>query len=408
MKIVILSNQIEARTARLQPNRTLIDMGLTLKALGHEVMIFSNQIRSSREPENEVDGLKVLRLKNTRLFRGLSNHELIEAVKEENPDRIIWHLSLFSYFHQQLNTPFKQPVLGVITSPIHSAGEMFKLGARKLATNLDLVVMHLLGYFVPGFLVRHAFQKGGLQSAITLSERTRSFLISKGAPADRIHVVSPGVGDKWLDSAPGVKQREAIREQLGYLANDLVISYFGSPAPVRGLHTILEALTTASDTVPDLKLLILSRKRPGEWGKESAKLHTLITHFGLEKRVRVIEGFLDEDSLIGHILASDLVCLPFEIVPSDVPLSILEAMALKRAVISTKVASIPEILAEGRGFLITPGSAAELSSMFTHLYHNPEAGADRANRAHDYVNTQRTWQAMKIDLSAALEASVEY
>ena len=70
----------------------------------------------------------------------------------------------------------------------------------------------------------------------------------------------------------------------------------------------------------------------------------------------MVEGFLPKRSLIRMVASCDLIALPFEIITSDVPLSVLETVALGVPIISTNVACIPELIPRNSGFLIEPGN----------------------------------------------------
>jgi glycosyltransferase involved in cell wall biosynthesis len=394
MKVVVLSAGFEPRTARLQPHRTLLEMGIQLARLGHEAVLVSDCIAGLPE-EDEMAGLRVRRVPSMHLFRGRDNPALLTALENEAPDVILWHLDLNSFIHQEFKHRFAHITFGVVTSPVYSNSlDILRLGARKLASNPDLAATHFSGSLVPGLLVRRAFAPGGLRGLITLSDTTRQHLLRRGAPADRVWVAPPGVDAAWLDTCLSDEDRTALRCQLHFDSNNFVVTYFGSPAPVRGLYTILDGLEKALVKQPNLGLVILSRRRTDEWEQQTAFLDKAIARTGLRDRVRLIDGFLQQDELIRYILASDVVCLPFELVPSDVPLSILEAMALRKAVIGTTVACIPELLADGRGFLAPPASADALAELFATLATSPALIEARGRAAQAYVAGHRMWTHM--------------
>ena len=58
------------------------------------------------------------------------------------------------------------------------------------------------------------------------------------------------------------------------------------------------------------------------------------------------------------------------------PVSILEAMAVEKPVVATRVGSVPETVLDGKtGFLATPGSAEEIASRMVELLQSPDAAA---------------------------------
>lgn len=398
MKVAILSHGLQSRSERLQPYRTLLEMGRQLEKLGHEVVCISDGA-SEAEADDTVLGLRVERVPAMRMFRGQRNDALVELVNREAPDRILWHLGLGSFIHQQVANVFEQPTIAVVTSPVHSLGDLMRPGPAALSTNLDLLSMHLSGLVVPGLFIRQAFQPGGLEGVITLSEVTRQFLIERGAPAERVWVVPPGVGEEWTDAVVQPEDCYTLREQLGFTPQDFVVVYFGSPAPVRGIYTMLKAVEEVAADHPNLRLLILSRRWSDQWGSATSRLQDTVSGNGSKQRVKVVDGFLQPDALVRHIIASDAVCLPFEIVPSDVPLSILEAMAVQRPVITTQVASLPELVADGRGYVAQAASVPSLAGRLREIVEQPDMAQRTGQKAAQFVRDERTWA----DMGAALE-----
>ena len=111
----------------------------------------------------------------------------------------------------------------------------------------------------------------------------------------------------------------------------------------------------------NLKLVILSRRRPNEWVREDHALNRLLQDHCLEPHVKVISGFLEPDALVSNVADADIITLPFELLPSDAPLSILEALALGKPIVTTRVACLPELVSSGEGYLAEPGDPNSLS-----------------------------------------------
>jgi glycosyltransferase involved in cell wall biosynthesis len=272
-----------------------------------------------------------------------------------------------------------------------------------LSSNYQLIATHVVGTLVPDLLVARAVKEQRLKGIITLSETTRQYLLQKGVPADRTWVVPPGVDENWLAGCITDEERNVLRAELGFGSSRFLVAYFGSPAPVRGLHTTLRAIERAAQSNPELGMIVLSRRHSDEWRRQAAQLDELICRDGLRDRVKVVDGYLEQEDLIRYLLASDIVCLPFELVPSDVPLSILEAMALGKGVIGTEVACLPELLADGRGFLVPPASVSALTRQIQLLANQPEQAIERGRVGSRYVRDHRTWADMGHVLEQVLD-----
>jgi glycosyltransferase involved in cell wall biosynthesis len=74
-------------------------------------------------------------------------------------------------------------------------------------------------------------------------------------------------------------------------------------------------------------------------------------------------GSLKHDELMAQLDAASIAVLPSR--DEAMPMFLLEAMARRACVISTTVGGIPELLSDGCGILVAPGSVDELAAAFT-------------------------------------------
>ena len=94
-------------------------------------------------------------------------------------------------------------------------------------------------------------------------------------------------------------------------------------------------------------------------GEMRGELEALIACYGLEKKVR-IAGWISSDQVREEILAARALVLPS--FAEGLPVVIMEAMALRRPVITTYVAGIPELVEPGtHGWLVPAGDASALA-----------------------------------------------
>ena len=152
---------------------------------------------------------------------------------------------------------------------------------------------------------------------------------------------------------------EDVRQAWGYSKEDKVVVYFGAPAALRGLPTLLEAFNLAHRSDDSLKLLVLSRKR----GRESDIQHcngACRINSKVAPTVRIMERLLSSHELAVSVAACDVIALPFELVPSDAPLSLLEARALEIPLVTTNVACLPEMAGEN-AYIVQPANPVALA-----------------------------------------------
>ena len=95
-------------------------------------------------------------------------------------------------------------------------------------------------------------------------------------------------------------------------------------------------------------------------GEMRGEIESLIARFKLQNVVR-ITGWIGSDQVREEILAARALVLPS--FAEGLPVVIMEAMALRRPVISTYVAGIPELVQPGEhGWLVPAGDAEALAS----------------------------------------------
>jgi glycosyltransferase involved in cell wall biosynthesis len=91
-----------------------------------------------------------------------------------------------------------------------------------------------------------------------------------------------------------------------------------------------------------------------------AEIETLVAQSGLDKQVR-ITGWLTEAEVRAEILKARALVLPS--FAEGLPVVIMEALALRRPVISTYVAGIPELVEPGiSGWLVPAGDPPALAA----------------------------------------------
>jgi glycosyltransferase involved in cell wall biosynthesis len=345
------------RTLRLQPWRYLHEVAHQLQVQGHNVTIISDG-ESQAAGAEILAGVPVMRCASVSNPRWRPNGELIATLRRRAPDVTLWHVGLTSFLYQQFLADLPGAAVGIFTSPLYRKREITRLGARRVLEGRALSATHVLGTFAPRVLVRAGLRQSSLRSIVVQTQVTQRRLVDLDQPADRVRIISPGVDPVWRPAPIDAE----TRAQLGFSSRDMVAMYFGSPARLRGLHSLIEAVVHARRSEPDLKLLVLSRRHADELLREDAGLRRLLASPELQPHVKVVSGYLDEEALVRHVAACDIVSLPFELIPSDAPLSLLEAQALGRPVVTTDLGCLPELVANGPHYLAQPADPRSLAN----------------------------------------------
>ena len=130
-------------------------------------------------------------------------------------------------------------------------------------------------------------------------------------------------------------------------------------------------------------------------GEMRAEIESLIARLGLAGSIR-ITGWISSDQVRVEILAARALVLPS--FAEGLPVVLMEAMALRRPVISTYVAGIPELVIHGEnGWLVAAG---DLDGLAVAIEHCLDAAPDAIDRMGDAGRT-RALERHDIDREAA-------
>lgn len=118
----------------------------------------------------------------------------------------------------------------------------------------------------------------------------------------------------------------------------------------KGTYDLVDAIDIVRKTVPNIKCYLA-----GDGDVE--KVRELVKTRRLEKNIEVI-GWADFDKKLELLSSVSTVVLPSY--NEGLPMSILEGMACGKAIISTTVGAIPEVVKKENGILVQPGDISAL------------------------------------------------
>jgi len=197
---------------------------------------------------------------------------------------------------------------------------------------------------------------------IGCGEAVRQALIcNEGLPESRVEVICNGV-DLNTTGRSSQGAREKIRREFGYGASDFMAILVARLHELKDHQTALRAIDRAKTVIPGLRLLLA-----GE-GDQREAIEQTIRRCGLEQTVTLAGSRNDVPDLLA---AADVFLMSS--ISEGIPLTVIEAMAARRPVVSTAVGGLPEMIEHGvTGFLAPPGDDAALASALIELYRQPD------------------------------------
>lgn len=119
----------------------------------------------------------------------------------------------------------------------------------------------------------------------------------------------------------------------------------------KGTYDLITAIEQAKTEVPDIKCYLAG-------DGEIEKCNDLIKQKRLDNNIIVV-GWADFDKKLELLRKSSVLVLPSY--NEGLPMAILEGMACGKAIISTRVGAIPEVVKKDNGILIQPGDVNALA-----------------------------------------------
>jgi glycosyltransferase involved in cell wall biosynthesis len=224
---------------------------------------------------------------------------------------------------------------------------------------------------VSRFRLAEKVRRAGFVACI--SDFCRSQLMKLTPPHEwpKLTVVRCGLDFSSFDPRPSPSFSEPLR-----------ILCVGRLVADKGQRQLVEAMAILRERGIDARAELVGD------GPEREALERLVRDTGLTDRV-TLRGAVAHDQIAAHYNDAHVFCLPS--FAEGLPVSIMEAMALERPVVTTQIMGIPELVGDPEtGRLVAPGRAGELADALASVAHDPElrarmgrAGRERVMRRHD-------------------------
>jgi glycosyltransferase involved in cell wall biosynthesis len=211
--------------------------------------------------------------------------------------------------------------------------------------------------------LRHALLYRCLPHAVTTTgEAVRKQLIEQnGLDPGRVFSIPTGVDmQRFLPCASNV----ACKQALGIQSGQLVVGTVSFLRPEKGMDVLIDAMYLLKKKCPQVCCLIVGA------GQERQKLLEQIRQRQLEETV-MLPGFREDiPELLGIM---DVFVLPS--LEEGMPQSLLQALAMERAVVASSVGGVPEVIQHGQtGLLVPPRDSVALAEQVEWLLRESAQG----------------------------------
>lgn len=329
-----------------------------MSAGGCETTVICHSVK--QPGETNLDGLRVIRLKPN-------------LVVSNTPIR----LNLLSILLKEISC-FRPDIIHAHT-PVPYSVDMAAQASRRTKTSL-VVTYHTSTLFknqpIFDLLVRAylPFQASALSQAKRIATVTGNTDRTMSRWKQKTVVIPPGVDTDLFSFSPYPHSTK----------NLLLISPLSRAYPSKGVDVLLRAMPEIIKSIPETVLNIAGGGELTEFYQQMAERNSCARNVSLLGKI----PYTDMPKLIAD---NNIIIIP-SIKSEGTPTVILEAFAIGRPVIGTRVGGIPELVQnEVNGYVVPPNNPNELSRCIIKLLHQPDLAAQFGQAGRTQVENNYTW-----------------
>lgn len=389
MNIAFFCSDFNRSSIIAQPWKHIYEIARRMMALGNQVYVLTDEFLGLPKYE-EIDGLPVCRIKKGRFL--LNQRNLLENLNKNNIDLINWHSGLMSaIYFWRLQKFIKNDVVWTVHTGKISCYDRRNLRFSDLK-HLDKFWNNILYSICPNSIFKRGANASPVKKIITSSKRLETYFQNIGIPKKKITTISSGADTNIFRplSASNIYDQ---KKKLGFHPQDPIIIYFGPLCRLRGADTVIFAMPKILKEIPSAKLILIARQTKSSFRNEESWFEKIAKRKG---GTRLLTTISQKETLIKYLAIANVIVLPFRFWPFiECPLTILEAMAMEKPVITTYAGSIPEIVSDGKtGILVQPGNPDTIAKATIKLLTNEDISINIGARAREYVKKSHDWDAI--------------
>lgn len=377
--ILFVAHGFRRENILLQPWRYIYEIAVRMVA-GRRVIVITDSPEGTKE-ETWPERIQVV---STDLLSFKKRNSLVALINSYEATQVWWSTTPRTIAYSRAWKRITCPLTAMITCPLYPWKVLLRAWAHGVP--LEELKALLLQRMVPRGLFVRLLSQSKVKNVIVQSRANREVLVAAGVPAEKVRVVPVGLDHRDRAVVPAEKIN-AIRKMLDFPENATVLLYLGAVRPIRGIDALLEAFPLVIRESTHTYLGVLAR---GASEEQCDKLRARCRKLGIEDKVSIVGGWLSREQVWASIEACDLVVLPFVVVPSDVPIAVLEALARGKPVISSTVDGLPELV-QGRGAVVDPLNRQQMAAAMLELAGSESTRRQMAQAAREFMETYPDW-----------------
>lgn len=377
MNILIVTHDLAHDNFHLMPWRTVFEVNKRLCRMKQNSFLLSLG-NSKNTFDDEKKSSKILSIRKGYKFLA---KDLYEVVVKVSPDLIAWPIAWREpRKRMRIIRNFNIPLLGYIPGGIYSLKASL-FASKKIGIKYSSP--YLLESICQMMRSLNFFKENGFNHLIALTELTYKKAISAGWEYDKIDYIPPGKDDDAAKSFDGI-YTENISEKLE--PNSYYL-FMGPPSKIRGIYELLKAFDKAAEKIPNTYLVCLFRSDPN---LNKSHIKAYISTLKHNNRIFAVWESLTKTELNSIISHCHALVLPFLIVPSEIPITIIEAISWNKPIITTECGGTAEFI-KPFGNVVALGNIAGLAKAMVELVNNETLYNQKSKNAYIQYESHPSW-----------------
>ena len=381
MTIAIYTSDLNEDNGHLMPWRTVLEVAAHSIRLRQNAIVLSG-CQNQNAPSWQKNGVPIKSIQKPYNRAGFK--KLADFCRAENIKVMYWPLDwkIPQTSVLQLENVGLRIIWYVPGAYYHFSHVLKAIPYIGFAAAMPYLVQTLMPkrYYVRQLL------KNGVRPLIMMSEYSRTMIIKVGYPEKYVFHIPPG--KPFLDIS---NDKSSIFDEIKHrIGGRPYFLFFGPPQAIRGIIQMLLAFKHVARNNTDVCLVCLFRS---DKGLVSASLRARIQDMNLEDRIFCAWDSVSQSDLDFFLLNCYVVLKPFLLVPSEIPLAVIETAGHGKPVISTGPDGTG-VFAAQFGIMVPPANAKALATAMLKLLNDKQLYKNKCNVATQVYADHPTWEAV--------------
>ncbi|EEG78070.1 glycosyltransferase family 4 protein [Dethiobacter alkaliphilus] len=355
--------------------RHVHDLSVALAAGGTEVDVITVDEDGTAEPEEIMNGVRVLRIKPYHLvprdfISGILQLNLTMLEKTlslfqqgESYDLIHAHDWLVAYAARAVKHAARLPLVATIHATEYGRNRGLHTDEQRYISDVEW----WLTYEAWKVICCSRYMYNELQTVFHL-------------PDDKIETVPNGVDPRQFVAG---RHDSTVRERFA-AADEKIVFFIGRLVQEKGVHVLLDAAPRILAAEPKTKFVIAGK------GPALESLRSQARQMGIENRI-YFTGYIDDHTRNALYQSASVAVFPSLYEPFGIVA--LEGMAANVPVVVSETGGLGDIVEHGiDGLKCFPGDAASLADQVISLLANESSARNMAEQALQKIKKQYSWQ----------------